>query len=155
TCRSSARPGAARTAIRWCARRAFARRSGEGGSRRGERGPDDVVTHRSASGRVSTLSLTVGGRMRLEGVHHVTAITGDVLQNVDFHTRVLALRLVGKPVNQDDASVYHVFFSDEHGHPGSDTPFFESRRAARGRAGAGMVYRVEWRVSGPAALDFW
>jgi len=93
--------------------------------------------------------------MRLEGVHHVTAITGDVLRNVDFYTRVLGLRLVGKSVNQDDPSVYHVFFSDEHGHPGADITFFEYRRAARGRAGAGMVYRVEWRVSGPAALDFW
>src|SRR5207249_10266640 len=97
----------------------------------------------------------VGGRMRLEGVHHVTAITGDVLRNVDFYTRVLGLRLVGKSVNQDDPSVYHVFFSDEHGHPGADITFFEYRRAARGRAGAGMVYRVEWRGGGPAAPAFW
>ena len=93
--------------------------------------------------------------MRLEGIHHVTAITGDVLRNVDFYTRVLGLRLVGKSVNQDDPSVYHVFFSDEHGRPGADITFFEYRHAARGRAGAGMIHRVLWRVTGEPALDFW
>ena len=93
--------------------------------------------------------------MRLEGVHHVTAITGDVLKNVDFYTRVLGLRLVGKSVNQDDPSVYHVFFFDEHGRPGADITFFEYRGAARGRAGSGMVHRVLWRVTGDPALAFW
>jgi glyoxalase family protein len=93
--------------------------------------------------------------MRLEGVHHVTAITGDVLKNVDFYAGVLGLRLVGKSVNQDDPSVYHVFFSDEHGRPGADITFFEYRGAARGRAGSGMVHRVVWRVTGEPALAFW
>jgi glyoxalase family protein len=93
--------------------------------------------------------------MRLEGIHHVTAITGDVLKNVDFYTRVLGLRLVGKSVNQDDPTVYHVFFSDEHGRPGADITFFEYTGAARGRAGTGMVHRVIWRVGGEAALTFW
>ena len=93
--------------------------------------------------------------MRLEGVHHVTAITGDVLKNVEFYTRVLGLRLVGKSVNQDDPSVYHVFYSDEHGRPGADITFFEYRGAARGRAGSGMVHRVLWRVTGEPALAFW
>ncbi len=93
--------------------------------------------------------------MKLEGIHHVTAITGDVLRNVDFYTRVLGLRLAGKSVNQDDPSVYHVLFSDEHGRPGADITFFEYREAARGRAGAGMVHRVLWRVAGDAALAFW
>ena len=72
--------------------------------------------------------------MRLEGIHHVTAITGDVLRNVDFYTRVLGLRLVGKSVNQDDPTTYHVFFSDEHGSPGADITFFEYPDAGHGRA---------------------
>ena len=93
--------------------------------------------------------------MRLEGIHHVTAITGDVLQNVNFYSGVLGLRLVGKSVNQDDPTVYHVFFSDEHGQPGSDITFFEYQGAVRGRAGSGMVHRVLWRVSGEPALAFW
>ena len=93
--------------------------------------------------------------MRLEGVHHVTAITGDVIQNVNFYTGVLGLRLAAKSVNQDDPSVYHVFYSDEHGQPGADITFFEYRGAPRGRAGAGTVHRVLWRVTGEPALAFW
>src|SRR5262245_30297345 len=93
--------------------------------------------------------------MKLDGIHHVTAITGDVLRNVAFYTQVLGLRLVGKSVNQDDPSVYHVFFSDEHGRPGADITFFEYRHAGPGRAGAGMVYRVQWRVAGEPAIAFW
>jgi glyoxalase family protein len=93
--------------------------------------------------------------MRFEGVHHVTAITGDAARNVDFYTRVLGLRLVAKSVNQDDPSVYHLFYGDEQAHPGADLTFFEYPRAIPGRPGAGMVHRVVWRVGSEAALDFW
>ncbi len=93
--------------------------------------------------------------MRLEGVHHVTCITGDALRNVDFYTSVLGLRLVKKTVNQDDPTVYHLFFADEQGSAGSDITFFEYRGARPGRAGAGMVHRVVWRLASDEALDFW
>jgi glyoxalase family protein len=93
--------------------------------------------------------------MKLEGIHHVTCITGDILKNVDFYTRVLGLRLVAKSVNQDDPSVYHVFYSDEQGAPGADLTFFEYQHAARGRPGPGMVHRVIWRVGSTDALAFW
>ena len=75
--------------------------------------------------------------MRLDGIHHVTCITGDAQQNVDFYTRVMGLRLVAKSVNQDDPTVYHLFYSDELGRPGSDITFFEYPGAARGEDGAG------------------
>jgi glyoxalase family protein len=93
--------------------------------------------------------------MRLEGVHHVTCITADAPRNVDFYVRVLGLRLVKKTVNQDDPTVYHLFYADEQGSPGSDITFFEYPGIRRGRAGAGMVHTVEWRVASAAALDFW
>ena len=93
--------------------------------------------------------------MKLEGVHHVTAITGDAPRNVDFYARVLGLRLVKKSVNQDDPTVYHLFYADEEGAPGSDITFFEYRNARPGRAGAGMVHTVEWRLASGDALDFW
>ena len=93
--------------------------------------------------------------MRFEGVHHVTCITGDAPRNVDFYTRVLGLRLVKKTVNQDDPTVYHLFYADEEGGAGSDITFFEYPGARRGRAGAGMVHRVTWRVGSGEALDFW
>ena len=80
--------------------------------------------------------------MRLEGIHHITAITADAPRNVEFYAGVLGLRLVKKTVNQDDPTVYHLFYADEAGSSGSDITFFEYPGAGRGRAGAGMVYRV-------------
>jgi glyoxalase family protein len=93
--------------------------------------------------------------MKLEGIHHITAITGDAPGNVEFYVGVLGLRMVKKTVNQDDPTVYHLFYADEHGSPGADLTFFEYPGAARGRAGAGMVHRIVWRVASEAALDFW
>lgn len=93
--------------------------------------------------------------MRLEGVHHVTLITGDAPRNVEFYTGVLGLRLVKKTVNQDDPTVYHLFYADEHGSAGSDITFFEYPGATRGRAGTGMVHTVFWRVGSAGSLDFW
>ena len=93
--------------------------------------------------------------MQLDGIHHITAITADAQRNVDFYARVLGLRLVKKSVNQDDPTVYHLFYGDEHAHPGLDLTFFEYPGTAPGRAGEGMIHRVVWRVAGEDALDFW
>jgi glyoxalase family protein len=93
--------------------------------------------------------------MKLEGIHHITAITGDAVGNVGFYAGVLGLRMVKKTVNQDDPTVYHLFYGDEHGSPGADLTFFEYPGAARGAAGTGMVHRIAWRVSSEEALDFW
>src|SRR5262249_6345933 len=93
--------------------------------------------------------------MRLDGIHHVTCITGDAQQNVDFYTGVMGLRLVAKSVNQDDPTVYHLFYSDELGRPGSDITFFEYPGAAPGEDGAGMIHRIVWRVASAEAVDFW
>ena len=93
--------------------------------------------------------------MKLEGIHHITAITGDAPGNVEFYAGVLGLRMVKKTVNQDDPTVYHLFYADEHGSPGSDLTFFEYPGAARGQAGDGMVHRIVWRVGSDAAIDFW
>ena len=93
--------------------------------------------------------------MRLDGLHHITAITGDAPRNVDFYTGVLGLRLVTKTVNQDDPTVYHLFYADEDGDPGSDITFFEYPGAAPGRVGAGCAYRVVWRIASAESLAFW
>ena len=87
--------------------------------------------------------------MRLDGIHHITAITGDAPRNVDFYTRVLGLRMTAKTVNQDDPSVYHLFYGDENARPGADLTFFEYPGAQPGRPGAGMVHRIVWRVARP------
>ncbi len=93
--------------------------------------------------------------MTFDGIHHISAITGDAQRNLDFYTRVLGLRLTAKTVNQDDPSVYHLFYGDEHARPGADLTFFEYKLAKPGRAGAGMVHRIVWRVGSADALDFW
>ena len=93
--------------------------------------------------------------MRLEGIHHVTAITADAQPNVDFYAGVLGLRMVKKTVNQDDPTVYHLFFADEKGDPGSDLTFFEFPGVQRGRHGDGMIHRVVWRVASSGTLEFW
>jgi glyoxalase family protein len=93
--------------------------------------------------------------VKLEGIHHITAITADAQKNVDFYAGVLGLRLVKKTVNQDQPTVYHLFFADEKGSAGSDLTFFEFPGVPDGRAGAGDVHRIVWRVRSHAALDFW
>jgi glyoxalase family protein len=93
--------------------------------------------------------------MRLEGLHHVTAICADAPANVDFYARVLGLRLVKKTVNFDAPDVYHLYYGDERGRPGSIMTFFEFPGVRPGRAGAGMVHTVCWRVDSPESLAFW
>src|SRR5712691_4419318 len=93
--------------------------------------------------------------MKLDGIHHVTCITGDAPQNVEFYVGTLGLRLVKKSVNQDDPTVYHLFYADEKGSAGSDITFFEYPGAAPGRAGAGMIHRITWRVGTSEAIPFW
>ena len=93
--------------------------------------------------------------MKLNGIHHITLITGNAPQNVDFYTRVLGLRLVKKTVNQDDPTVYHLFYADEKGSAGADITFFEYPGASEGRAGAGMIHLITFRVASEEALTFW
>lgn len=93
--------------------------------------------------------------MNLNGIHHISVITGDALRNLDFYTRVMGLRLVAKTVNQDDPGAYHLFYGDEHARPGADLTFFEYPGAMPGRVGAGVPHRIAWRVGSADALAFW
>ena len=71
--------------------------------------------------------------MKLDGMHHLTMITGDAQRNVEFYADVLGLRLVKKTVNFDAPEAYHLYFGDEQGSPGSILTWFEF--AGRARAG--------------------
>jgi glyoxalase family protein len=93
--------------------------------------------------------------MKLDGVHHITMITGDAQQNVAFYADVLGLRLVKKTVNFDAPEAYHLYFGDEQGSPGSILTWFEFAGAGRGRAGSGMVHRIQLGVASEATLEFW
>jgi glyoxalase family protein len=93
--------------------------------------------------------------VKLDGIHHITCITSDGQKNVDFYVGVMGLRLVKKTVNQDDPTVYHLFFADEKGDAGSDLTFFEYPGAPGGRAGDGMIHTIVSRVGSEESLEFW
>ncbi|MGZ4167567.1 MAG: VOC family protein [Solirubrobacteraceae bacterium] len=93
--------------------------------------------------------------MKLDGLHHITMITGDAQRNVDFYADLLGLRLVKTTVNFDAPEAYHLYFGDETGSPGSILTWFQFAGAARGRAGSGMIHTLKLGVPAPAALDFW
>ncbi|MHB8060577.1 MAG: VOC family protein [Gaiellaceae bacterium] len=93
--------------------------------------------------------------MRLEGIHHVSAITGDAQRNLDFYSRVLGLRLVKTSVNQDVPSIYQLYYGAEQGDPGATLAFYEYPGIQVGRAGVGMIHRLSWRIGSERALGFW
>lgn len=93
--------------------------------------------------------------MQLEGLHHLTAVTGNPSLNVGFYTEVLGMRLVKKTVNQDDVGAYHLFYADEAGHPGTDVTFFDWPHAGKTSRGVGTITLTSLRVSGRAALEAW
>src|SRR6185503_4055304 len=90
----------------------------------------------------------------IAGIHHITAISGDAKQNLEFYTRVLGMRLVKKSVNQDDPGTYHLFYADADGHPGSDLTFFPWAEMAPPRIGHGLAVEVALEVP-TGSLDFW
>ena len=93
--------------------------------------------------------------MKLDGMHHITMITGDAQRNVDFYADVLGLRLVKKTVNFDAPEAYHLYFGDEQGSPGSILTWFEFSGAQRGRAGIGMIHTIALGVASEQSLGFW
>lgn len=88
------------------------------------------------------------------GIHHITAFASDPQANVDFYAGVLGLRLVKKTINFDAPEVYHLYFGDESGNPGTIITFFPSRGARRGRVGAGQVGITTYAIPG-GSMDFW
>ncbi|MGE4428468.1 MAG: VOC family protein, partial [Solirubrobacteraceae bacterium] len=93
--------------------------------------------------------------MQVDGIHHISTMTADGRAATEFVTGVLGLRLAAKTVNQDAPDMYHLFFTDEDASAGSDLTMFETRGLPPGRAGAGMVHRIGFRVADPDAIAFW
>lgn len=99
--------------------------------------------------------MTTPLRAAPHGLHHVSALSADIARNHDFYTRVLGLRLVKKTVNQDSPGMYHLFYADGAGSPGSDMTFFDFPRAAREHRGSDSVTLTTFRVTGAGTLAFW
>ena len=88
------------------------------------------------------------------GIHHVTCISGDAQENLDFYTDTLGMRMVKKSVNQDAPDTYHLFYADAAGHPGADLTFFPWPGMPAGTPGIGLAMEVSLAV--PAGtLDWW
>lgn len=92
--------------------------------------------------------------MTAHTIHHVTAVTAQIGQNLEFYTHTLGLRLVKKSVNQDDVSAYHLFYADAVGSPGTDMTFFDWPNIGANTPGAGTVSLTSFRVPGEA-LEWW
>lgn len=93
--------------------------------------------------------------MELKGIHHVSAITAKAKQNYHFYTEILGMRLVKKTINQDDPSVYHLFYADEAGNPGTDLTFFEIPHAGTTYQGISSISGTSLRVQSDKALTYW
>ncbi|MGH2318818.1 ring-cleaving dioxygenase [Planococcus sp. SE5232] len=93
--------------------------------------------------------------MKLEGIHHVSALTANADANHDFFTRILGMRLVKKSVNQDNPSSYHLFYADAVGTPGTDMTYFDIPMAGRTHPGVSSISNTAFRVKSEAALDYW
>ncbi len=93
--------------------------------------------------------------MQFKGIHHVSALTATAPENFNFYTKVMGMRLVKKTVNQDDTSVYHLFYGDHRGNPGTELTFFEIPRAGKFRPGTNSISATSLRVPSDAALQFW
>jgi len=91
---------------------------------------------------------------QIKGLHHVTSMAADAQENSDFFTRTLGLRRVKKTVNFDAPDVYHLYYGDEVGTPGSVMTYFPFPNIARGKPGIGEVGRTVFAVPG-GALDYW
>ncbi|WP_096435020.1 ring-cleaving dioxygenase [Alteribacter populi] len=93
--------------------------------------------------------------MNIKGIHHVSALTANAHENFRFYTEVIGMRLVKKTVNQDDTSVYHLFYGDEKGNPGTELTFFEIPMAAKNHGGVSSISTIGLRVASDEALTYW
>jgi glyoxalase family protein len=92
--------------------------------------------------------------LSLTGIHHLTAVSAVIRDNLRFYTGVMGMRLVKRSVNQDDVSAYHLFYADAVGSPGTDLTFFDWNMP-RERRGTHSIVRTGLRVRGQAALHWW
>jgi len=90
----------------------------------------------------------------ITGIHHVTAIAADAQTNIDFYAGILGIRLVKKTVNFDAQEVYHFYYGDKVGHPGSILTFFPYQGLTNGRHGKGMLNTTTFSLA-TASMNYW
>src|SRR6476620_1816942 len=93
-------------------------------------------------------------RQQTAGIHHITAFVQNAQATVDFYSGVLGLRMVKKTINFDAPEVYHLYFGNENGSPGTVMTFFPWANSRKGRIGGGQVGITTFAVP-PGTLAFW
>lgn len=88
------------------------------------------------------------------GIHHITALASDPQKNIDFYSGILGLRLVKKTINFDAPEVYHLYYGNEEGSPGTILTFFPYSGIPQGRKGNGQLTVTSFSVS-ENAMDYW
>lgn len=91
----------------------------------------------------------------ITGHHHISMMTKDANQNYNFYTKVMGLRLVKKTVNQDDPSMYHLFYGDRTGSPGTELSFFEMPNIGQTHKGTNAITRIGLLVKDEGSLFYW
>lgn len=91
---------------------------------------------------------------QIKGLHHVTSLASSAQANNAFFTTALGLRRVKKTVNFDAPDVYHLYYGDAQGTPGTVMTYFPFPDAARGRPGVGEVGTTAFSVP-KGALPYW
>jgi glyoxalase family protein len=91
---------------------------------------------------------------KITGLHHVTALSGDAQKNVDFYAGILGLRMIKKTINFDAPDVYHLYYGDESGAPGTIMTFFPYPGIAKGRKGKGQMTVTSFSIP-EHSLDYW
>lgn len=90
----------------------------------------------------------------VKGLHHFTAIAGDPTENAKFYVNTLGLRMVKKTVNHDAPQMYHLFYGDKEGTPGSSITFFPEMTDQEGKPGAGTITELGLRIL-EDSIDYW
>lgn len=93
-------------------------------------------------------------KTNITGLHHVTAMTAGAQENIDFYAGILGLRMVKKTVNFDAPDVYHFYYGNRTGDPGTLLTFFPYPGMPRGRKGNGQVTVTSFSVP-EGSLDYW
>jgi glyoxalase family protein len=90
----------------------------------------------------------------ITGIHHITALAGNAQPNIDFYCGILGIRLVKKTVNFDAPDIYHFYYGDETGNPGTILTFFPYEGLSKGRHGKGMLNTTSFSVHS-SGLNYW
>lgn len=91
----------------------------------------------------------------IKGHHHTSMMTKNAQENNHFYTEILGLRRVKKTVNQDDPSMYHLFYGDRFGNPGTELTFFEMPHIGQTHRGTNAITRIGLMVDSSSSLEYW